>query len=126
VVIERLRHNSAFVQHGPEFVAAASVIVADTNGGFARIAADDYQLHAFAEMVGKCSHYASLLCLLILLLTGERERVLFDMGRQTATGYLIHSNSPSRAAIPGQALFHAPWHTLSSLQRGPRKQFRSI
>src|SRR5216684_6974042 len=86
VVIERLRHHAALVEHGPEFVSTAGIVMAHADRGLARIAADDYQLHAFAEMVGKCSHYASLLCLLILLLTLELERVLFDMGRQSSIG----------------------------------------
>jgi hypothetical protein len=30
--------------------------VAYAHGRLARIAADDYELHAFAKMVGECSH----------------------------------------------------------------------
>src|SRR5260370_4048075 len=69
VIIEGLRHNAALIEHGPELVPAAGIVVAHSDGGLARIAAHDHELHAFAEVVGECSHYASLLCLLILLLT---------------------------------------------------------
>src|SRR5260370_4764602 len=41
-------------------------------------------------MVGKCSHYASLLCLLILLLTLQAGRALFDIGRRATIGTLGH------------------------------------
>jgi hypothetical protein len=39
-------------------------------------------------MVGKCSHYASLLCLLILLLTLEEGSAHFDIGGQAFLGIL--------------------------------------
>jgi hypothetical protein len=87
MVIEGLRHNAAFIQHGPEFVPAAGIVVAHADGGLARIASDDYELHAFAEVVGKCSHHASLLCLFILLLTLELSSALFDMGGQSVRGH---------------------------------------
>src|SRR5260370_312091 len=90
VVIEGLRHNPAFVEHGPEFVSAAGIVMANADGGLARIAADDHELHAFAEMVGKCSHYASLLCLLILLPTVQTGSALFDIGSRAITGVLDH------------------------------------
>jgi len=60
-------------------------------------------------MVGKCSHYASLLCLLILLLNRKVGGALFDMGGQAFPGILtgkkklpeialaaIHKSSSSR------------------------------
>src|SRR5258708_19373608 len=70
----------------------------NTDGGLARIAADDYQLHAFAEVVGKCSHYASLLCLLILLLTPQKGSALFDIGSRAITG--IHAHGFLTPGIP--------------------------
>src|SRR6266849_9036002 len=80
VVIERFRDNAALIEHGPEFVPAAGIVMANADGGLARVAAHDHELHAFAEVVGKCSHYASLLCLLILLLTLELGSAHFDIG----------------------------------------------
>jgi hypothetical protein len=62
--------------------------MADADGGLARIAADDHELHAFAEIVGKCSHYASLLCPLILLLSREVRSAHFDIGGQASLGIL--------------------------------------
>ena len=56
VIIKRLRYDTAFIKHGPEFVAAAGVIMAYADGGLARIAADNHKLHTFSKVVGKCSH----------------------------------------------------------------------
>src|SRR5205814_1170083 len=80
MVIEGLRHNPTFIKHRPEFVPAAGIVVAHADGRLTRIAANDHELHAFAEVVGKCSHYPSLLFLLILLLTLKMVGALFDMG----------------------------------------------
>jgi hypothetical protein len=60
VIVERFRHDAAFVQDGPELVGATGVVMAHAHGRFARIAADDDQLHAFSQMVGECSHLPSV------------------------------------------------------------------
>lgn len=60
VIVERLGHNAAFVKNVPELIGAPGIVVADTHGGFAWIATDDDQLHAFSEMVGECSHIPSV------------------------------------------------------------------
>src|SRR5579862_9760960 len=41
VVIERLRHDAAFEDHGPELVGTPSVVVANADRGFARVATND-------------------------------------------------------------------------------------
>jgi hypothetical protein len=60
VIVERFRDDAAFVEDGPELIGASRVVMADTHGGFAWVAADDDQLHAFSEMVGECSHGPSV------------------------------------------------------------------
>ena len=65
VVIKRLRHHPALVEHGPKLIAPSGIVMADADGRLARIATDDHQLHAFTEMVGEGTHDASLLCLSI-------------------------------------------------------------
>src|SRR5260370_37022794 len=54
--------------------------MANADGGLARITPDNHEFHAFAEGVGKCSHYASLLCLFIFLVTLGWGSALFDIG----------------------------------------------
>ncbi len=56
VIVERLRDDRALVEQRPKLVAAAGIVMAGANGGFGRIAADNNELHAFAEMVGKGLH----------------------------------------------------------------------
>ena len=110
VVVKGLRHDAALVEHRPEFVPAARIVMANADGGLARIAADDHELHAFAEMIGKCSHYASLLCLLILLLRPEVRSAHFDIGgraflailtgKKVAAGDRAHCHSQIQFIVP--------------------------
>src|SRR4029077_11354017 len=60
MIVERFWYYAAFVQDGPELVGASCVVVPYAHGRFARIAADDNQLHAFSQMVGECSHLPSV------------------------------------------------------------------
>src|SRR5260370_28008488 len=55
VVVKRLRYNSALVEHGPEFVSTARIIMPNTDGGLARIPPHEYQLLAFAPRAGHFS-----------------------------------------------------------------------
>ena len=66
VIVERFRNHAAFVQDGPELIGAPGVVVTHAHGGFARIAADDDQLHAFSQMVGESSHLTSVAYFLFL------------------------------------------------------------
>src|SRR6267142_2981432 len=61
VVIEGLGYHTTCIEHGPKLIRAAGIVVAHAHRGLARIAANDYELHAFAKMVRECSHCASLL-----------------------------------------------------------------
>src|SRR5712692_184556 len=88
VVIERFRHHAALVEHGPELIPASGVVMTDAHGRLTRIATDDHELHAFAQMVWEGSHGASLLCLSIFLLALEMGCALFDIGGQTFLGVL--------------------------------------
>ena len=65
MVIKRLRHHPALIEHRPEFISPSGIVMADADGRLARIATDDHQLHPFTEMVGEGTHGASLLCLSI-------------------------------------------------------------
>ena len=58
VIVERLGDDAAFIDHRPKLIGAAGVIVADADGGFAGIATNDDEFHAFSEVVGKCAHGA--------------------------------------------------------------------
>ena len=53
-IVEGLGNNARFVEHGPELIAAPSVIMAGADGGLAGITAYDDELHAFAEIVWQC------------------------------------------------------------------------
>src|SRR6516164_8065075 len=55
-IIERLRHDAGFVERRPKLIAAPSIVMAGAYGGFAGIATNDYELHAFAEVVGERFH----------------------------------------------------------------------
>jgi len=88
VVIERFRHHAALVEHGPELIPASGVVMTDAHGRLTRIATDDHQLHAFAQMVWEGSHGVSLLCLSIFLLALEMGCALFDIGGQALFGVL--------------------------------------
>src|SRR6266480_3838321 len=83
---------------------------ANADGGLARIAADDHELHAFAEMIGKCSHYASLLCPLILLLSPEVRSAHFDIGGRAFLGILTGKKvaAGDRAHCHSQIQFIVP------------------
>src|SRR5439155_675582 len=110
VVVKGLRHNAALVEHRPEFVPAARIVMANADGGLTRIAADDHELHAFAEMIGKCSHYASLLCPLILLLSPEVRSAHFDIGGRAFLGILTGKKvaAGDRAHCHSQIQFIVP------------------
>src|SRR5208337_2557658 len=57
-VVEWFGDHARFIEHGPELIAAAGVVVAGADGGFAGITTHDDELHAFAEIVWKCLHAA--------------------------------------------------------------------
>jgi len=59
-VIEGLGNHTAFIQHGPELVAAPGVIMTDAHRRLARIAANNDEFHAFSQVVGKCAHWAGV------------------------------------------------------------------
>jgi len=47
-IVECSGTNARFIEHGPELIAAAGVIMAGADGGFAGVASHDHELHAFA------------------------------------------------------------------------------
>src|SRR5271157_2544998 len=57
-IVEGLGDNARFKERRPELIAAAGVIMTGADRGLAGIAAHDHELHAFAEIVGKCLHSA--------------------------------------------------------------------